>query len=103
MGEREEGENKRREKEVEGQRVGTHDLCYFFGKSKTRDERCARDGIDRDACKGGCCVAHMRTMFPSVWSSFCTMNVPALATLVSRVNVSLRTPSGSTNFSAREG
>ena len=45
----------------------------------------------------------MRTVFPSVWSSFCTMNVPALETFVSRVKVSFRTPSGSTNFSAREG
>jgi len=45
----------------------------------------------------------MRTMFPKVWSSFCTMYVPAFATLVSRVNVSFLTPSGSTNFSAREG
>ena len=31
------------------------------------------------------------------------MNVPALETFVSRVKVSFRTPSGSTNFSAREG
>jgi hypothetical protein len=71
----------------------------FADDGRRRNERSDDDATRRTIDRS----AHIRTALPRVWSSFCTTNVPAFATFVSRVNVSFRTPSGRTNFSARDG
>ena len=46
---------------------------------------------------------HILIRFPSVWSSRCTVKVPALATFVSATKATLRCPSGTMNLSYKVG